>query len=82
MGRLRLMARRRTDGAGKIIDKDPEQCFRIPVFKDDICNRDTPDEMIVQRADNKVFNIIRAYRPITRWLLNTGWFDGPKRSGR
>ncbi len=52
-----------------------DDLIRVPIFKADICNAGTPNEMIVERADDKVFKIVRAYRPITRWLLNTGWFD-------
>jgi len=68
---------RRGDGKGALL-YDRDECLRIPIFRQVICNEDTPDEMIVELADNKVFNIIPAYRPITRWLLNTGWFDGKK----
>jgi hypothetical protein len=50
--------------------------IRVPVFREALVNIDTPDEMIVYLADNKVFKTLRAYGPITRWLLNTGWFDG------
>jgi hypothetical protein len=78
MKRTRLMARHRTDGAGKVIENSDDS-FRIPVFKVDIVNPSTPDEMIVQRADDKVFQITPAFRPFTRWLLNTGWFDGKKK---
>ena len=55
-----------------------EQMIRCPIIQQRIINLDTPDEAIVYTADNKVFKIIRAYRPLTRWLLNTGWFDGKK----
>ncbi len=56
--------------------KEPYEFIRIPVFREALVNVDTPDEMIVSLANDKVFKINRAYGPITRWLLNTGWFDG------
>jgi hypothetical protein len=58
--------------------REPDATVVIPIFREALINVDTPDEMIVQFANNKVFNIIRAYGPITRWLLNTGWFDEKK----
>jgi len=57
---------------------NPEHILRVPGFREALVNVDTPDEAIVYLADDKVFKIIRAYGPITRWLLNTGWFDGKK----
>ncbi len=48
---------------------------RIPTFREALVNVDTPDEMIVTLANNKVIHIQRAYGPVTRFLLNTGWFD-------
>lgn len=78
MKRTRIMARHRTDGAGKVIE-NTDDTMRIPIFRNDLLNAGTPDEMIVERADDRVFNVIRAYRPFTRWLLNTGWFDGKKK---
>ena len=55
---------------------DREPILRVPTFREALVNVDTPDEAIVQLANDKVFRIQRAYGPITRWLLNTGWFDG------
>jgi hypothetical protein len=55
---------------------DPLEYIRIPVISVLSINPGTPDAALVYLADSKVFKIIRAYSPITRWLLNTGWFDG------
>lgn len=52
--------------------------IRIPTFREALLNVDTPDEMIVTLANDKVIRIQRAYGPITRLLLKTGWFDGKK----
>ena len=46
-----------------------EPMVRVPVFREDILNEGTPDECIVHRADNKVFKVIYAFGPITRFLL-------------
>ena len=57
--------------------EDGELPFQVPIFGARVLiNPDTPDEAIVEFVDNKVFKIHRAFGPITRWLLNTGWFDG------
>jgi hypothetical protein len=56
-------------------DGEP-MALRPPVLRTDICNPGTPNEMIVERSDDIICKTIRAYGPITRWLLNTGWFDG------
>ena len=62
-----------------LCNRDPDELVRIPIFLDDVLNEGTPNECIVKRADNKVFKVIYAYGPITRWLLNTGWFDGKEK---
>ena len=53
----------------------PDDILSIPRFREALVNVDTPDEMIVSLANDKVFKITRAYGPLTRWLLNTGWFN-------
>ena len=53
---------------------DLDAVVRIPVFRKELLNVDTADEMIVTLANDKVIRIQRAYGPVTRWLLNTGWF--------
>lgn len=52
--------------------------IRVPAFREVLLNEGTPDEMIVTLANDKVFKVWRAHYPITRWLLNTGWFDAKK----
>ena len=51
-----------------------EKLLQIPIFREALINVDTPDEMIVTLANNKVIHIQRAYGPVTRYLLKTGWF--------
>ena len=70
--------RQKGDDWDKRRRRDPDATLRIPVLREIIINYGTPDEAIVYLADNKVFKVWRAYNPITRWLLNTGWFDGKK----
>lgn len=57
---------------------DPDKILSIPTFRDELVNPGAPNEMIVTLANDKVIKIWRAHYPLTRWLLNTGWFDGKK----
>jgi hypothetical protein len=72
MNRIRFMARRRTDGAGQVIDKNPDECFRLPIFTKTIINGDTIDSALVERADGKVFHIQYANSRLKRWLFRHG----------
>ena len=61
-----------------LCNRDPDRIVKIPIFTEQLINEGTPNEQIVRLADGKVYKILWAYGPITRWLLNTGWFNGKK----